>query len=81
MASRESANDAGGSFPGTGWGDRRTDRVEYVSFTPERGATDLIVFRYEYERGLVALGIYPVRDRLNERDGGGLMGFARPPRR
>lgn len=75
------SQDAGGAFPGTGWGDRRNDRVEYVNFTPERGATDLLVFRYEYASGLVALGIYPDRDRLHERDGGGLVGFARPPRR
>jgi hypothetical protein len=80
MAERES-KDEGGSFPGTGWGERRTDPVRYVDFTPERGATDQLVFRYEYARGLIALGIYPDRDRLSERDGGGLVGFARPPRR
>jgi hypothetical protein len=78
MASRESKDE--GSFPGTGWGERKTDHVQYVDFTPERGATDLIVFRYEYARGLVALGIYPDHDRLRERDGRGLVGFARPPR-
>ncbi len=81
MASRESARDESGSFPGTGWGDRRIDRVQYVSFTPERTATDQLVFRYEYRSGLVALGIFPPsRDRLEQRDRGGLVGFARPPR-
>lgn len=70
----------GGAYPGTGWGDRRTDRVHYVDFTPERTAVDQLVFRYEYARGLVALGIYPDRDRLRERDRGGLVGFAKPPR-
>lgn len=79
MAGLES-QDRGGSYPGTGWGDRRTDRVHYVDFTPERTALDQLVFRYEYARGLVALGIYPDRDRLRERDGGGMVGFARPPR-
>lgn len=80
MASRESSKDAGGSFPGTGWGDHRTDRVHYVDFKPERSAVDQLVFRYEYARGLISLGIYPERDRLRDRDRGGLVGFARPPR-
>lgn len=80
MAGLESSKDAGGSYPGTGWGDRRTDRVHYVNFTPERIAIDQLVFRYEYARGLIALGIYPNRDRLRERDGRGQVGFARPPR-
>lgn len=80
MAGLESPKDAGGSFPGTGWGDRRTDRVHYVDFRPERHATDQLVFRYEYARGLVALGIFPERDRLRERDRGGMVGFAKPPR-
>ncbi len=72
----------GGSFPGTGWGERRTDRVRQVQFTPERVAADRILFRYEYASGLRALGIFPIRhnrrDRLNERDGD--LGFAKPPR-
>lgn len=80
MAGLEAPKDAGGSFPGTGWGDRRTDRVHYVDFRPERHATDQLVFRYEYARGLVALGIFPERDRLRERDRGGMVGFAKPPR-
>lgn len=71
-----------GSFPGTGWGERRTDRVRQVQFTPERVATDKLVFRYEYASGLRALGIFPERyrerDRLHERDGD--LGFAKPPR-
>ena len=80
MAQRDS-KDSGGSFPGTGWGDRRTDHVQYVNFTAERNATDQIVFRYEYARGLLALGIDPRRDRLADRDGGGFIGFAKAPRR
>lgn len=80
MAELDVPKDAGGSFPGTGWGDRRTDRVHYVDFRPERNATDQLVFRYEYARGLVALGIFPERDRLRERDRGGMVGFAKPPR-
>ena len=71
-----------GSFPGTGWGERREDHVRQVRFTPESNATDRLVFRYEYGAGLRALGIFPVRiedrDRLRERDGD--LGFARPPR-
>lgn len=80
MAGLESSKDAGGSYPGTGWGDRRTDRVNYVDFTAERTPVDQLVFRYEYARGLIALGIYPDRDRLRERDRGGMVGFAKPPR-
>lgn len=76
----EMSKDGSSSYPGTGWGDRRTDRVHYVDFTPERRAADQMVFRYEYARGLVALGIYPSRDRLRERDGGGWVGFASAPR-
>jgi hypothetical protein len=70
------------SFPGTGWGDRREDRVRRVEFTPEAVAADHLVFRYEYASGLRALGIQPPRgqwrDRLGERDGD--LGFAKPPR-
>ena len=67
------------SYPGTGWGDRRSDHVREVEFTAERCATDRIVLRYEYASGLAALGIFPERDRLRERDSGEL-GFAQPPR-
>jgi hypothetical protein len=80
MVSGDMQKDGSSSYPGTGWGDRRTDRVHYVDFTPERRAADQLVFRYEYARGLVALGIYPSRDRLRERDGGGWVGFASAPR-
>ena len=80
MASGDMLNGGSSSYPGTGWGDRRTDRVHYVDFTPERRAVDQLVFRYEYAKGLVALGIYPSRDRLRERDGGGFVGFAQAPR-
>jgi hypothetical protein len=80
MVSGDTQKDGSSSFPGTGWGDRRTDRVHYVDFTPERRAADQLVFRYEYARGLVALGIYPDRGRLRERDGGGSVGFASAPR-
>jgi len=80
MAQGDMQNGGSSSFPGTGWGDRRTDRVHYVDFTPERRAVDQLVFRYEYARALVALGIYPSRDRLRDRDGGGTVGFASAPR-
>ena len=70
------------SFPGTGWGERRQDRVREVRFNPEHVATDRLIFRYEYASGLRALGIHPERyrerDRLHERDGD--LGFAKPPR-
>lgn len=69
----------GGSFPGTGWGEHQNDHVERVQFTAERRATDTLVFRYEYAGGLRALGIFPDRNRLRERDNGEL-GFAKPPR-
>jgi hypothetical protein len=67
-----------GSFPGTGWGQHQYDHVNRVQFTAQRWATDQIVFRYEYASGLRALGIFPNRDRLRERDNGEL-GFAKPP--
>lgn len=74
-------NDEGGSFPGTGWGEHRSDPVQNVEFTAERRATDTLNFRYEYASGLRALGIYRNRDRdrLRDRDNGAL-GFAKPPR-
>ena len=79
---RGEANE-GGTFPGTGWGDRRQDPVRRVEFTPMRLATDHLKFRYEYDSGLRALGILPVhgdwRERLANRDGDA--GFAKPPRR
>jgi hypothetical protein len=72
-------NDQGGSFPGTGWGEHRSDPVQNVEFR----ATDTLNLRYEYASGLQALGIYRNRDRdrdrLRERDNGAL-GFAKPPR-
>lgn len=81
LARGESEN--GGSFPGTGWGDRKEDRVQRTNFNPNPVAVDRIVLRYEYASGLRALGIVPTghrwRDRLGERDGD--LGFARPPRR
>ena len=73
--------DNGGSFPGTGWGQRQQDHVNRTQFTPDPVAVDHLIFRYEYASGLQALGIVPVRgyhDRLGERDG--QVGFARPPR-
>jgi hypothetical protein len=72
-------NESGGSFPGTGWGEHRSDPVQRVDFTAERRATDTLNFRYEYASGLQALGIYRNRDRLRDRDNGEL-GFAKPPR-
>ena len=80
MARGEQEN--GGSFPGTGWGERSNDRVRRTNFTPVPVAVDRMVFRYEYASGLQALGIQigrRHRDRLGERDGE--LGFAKPPRR
>jgi hypothetical protein len=74
MAGRENE-----SAPGTGWGDRRHDPVQQTWFEPARRSSDHLVFRYEYESGLRALGISPRRFRVYERDRGDL-GFARPPR-
>lgn len=76
--SPEESGQGGNSFPGTGWGDKRYDPVTRVDFRAERRATDHLVLRYEYASGLRALGIYPNRDRLRERDGD--VGFAKPPR-
>jgi len=73
--------EGGGSFPGTGWGQRQQDHVNRTQFTPDPVAVDRLIFRYEYASGLQALGILPVRgyhDRLGERDG--QVGFAKPPR-
>jgi hypothetical protein len=69
-----------GRYPGTGWGDRREDRVEVVQFEPEAHAADRVTLRYEYRSGLYALGVLPRpvhRDRLRERDSA--EGFAKPP--
>lgn len=81
LARGESEN--GGSFPGTGWGERKEDRVQRTQFNPNPVAVDRLVIRYEYGAALRALGIIPTRewrrDRLDERDG--QVGFARPPRR
>jgi hypothetical protein len=66
------------SFPGTGWGDRRRDPVRETWFEPAFAATDHLVLRYEYERGLAALGIFPERFRLRDRERGEF-GFARRP--
>jgi hypothetical protein len=74
-----SARPDAGSFPGTGWGEHQNDHVERVTFIAERRATDTLVFRYEYASGLRALGIFPDRNRLRDRDNGEL-GFAKPPR-
>ena len=76
-------DEGGQSFPGTGWGERREDRVRRVQFTPEPVAVDRIIFRYEYASGLRALGIDPSRfgwhDRLADRESE--TGFAKAPRR
>lgn len=69
--------------PGTGWGDRRHDPVSRVEFRAVRHATDRVTLRYEYESGLRALGIVPVRHRPAgrtwERERGEY-GWAQPPR-
>ena len=67
------------SVPGTGWGDRRTDRVTETVFTAASQPTDRFVLRYEYASGLRALGITPVNgSRVRDRDRG-QYGFAQPP--
>ena len=69
-----------GGYPGTGWGDRREDRVELVQFEPQPHAADRVTLRYEYRSALYALGVLPRpvhRDRLRERDAA--QGFAQPP--
>lgn len=72
----------GGPFPGTGWGPRAEDPAVVVRFDPEDAPADLVTLRYEYRRGLLALGVlprpWPPRDRLRERDRGD-GGFAKPP--
>ncbi len=72
-------DDGTGAFPGTGWGERRRDRVEYTEFVAEPEPSDRLAFRYEYAAGLRELGFFPGRDRLAEREEGAL-GFARAPR-
>jgi hypothetical protein len=67
------------AFPGTGWGDKRRDVVQRVDFHAVSVPTDQLVFRYEYESGLRALGIELRRRRLQDREHGEL-GFAKPPR-
>ena len=79
LGAKAMARDDGGSFPGTGWGEHRNDRVQRTEFTAERRPTDTLNFRYEYASGLRALGIWRHRDRLREREDGEL-GFAKPPR-
>jgi len=71
-----SNNDAA---PGTGWGERRVDTVSETDFRPVSQASDRFVLRYEYASGLKALGIFPVRSRVSDRDRG-QYGFAQPPR-
>lgn len=74
----EATSPQANSFPGTGWGDKKYDPVRRVDFRAERRATDHLIMRYEYATALRALGIFPDRDRLWERDGD--LGFAKPPR-
>jgi len=70
------------SFPGTGWGDKRRDRVRETWFVPVAYAGDNITLRYEYEQALADLGIDIGRDcdRLDARERGEWR-FAQPPRR
>ena len=77
MYGRDEARDAS---PGTGWGERRQDPVRRTLFEAARHATDRIALRYEYAAGLRALGIFPQRARLWDRERGQL-GFAKPPLR
>jgi hypothetical protein len=64
--------------PGTGWGEEKIDPVRRTEFRAERSATDRITLRYEYASGLRALGIFPSRSRVWEREG--QYGFSKPPR-
>jgi hypothetical protein len=76
MAGRAQAEEAS---PGTGWGERREDRVSETWFVAAAAPGDRLVFRYEYASGLAALGIRPEGRRLEQRERGEL-GFAQPPR-
>ena len=67
------------SFPGTGWGEHRRDRVRTTTFDAIEVPVDRLTFRYEYPDMLRALGLLPARHRLDERESGEV-GFARPPR-
>ena len=77
-AQRDIAQSESERFPGTGWGRERRDPVRETWFDPAARPTDHLVLRYEYESGLVALGIFPDRDRLSEREHGERR-FALPP--
>jgi hypothetical protein len=72
----------GRSYPGTGWGERSTDRAVVVEFEPHRRAAERITLRYEYAAALVELGVLPPvpgrEDRLADREAG-RTGFAPPP--
>ena len=65
----------GGSYPGTGWGQRSEDRAIEVTFDPEATPAQVTTLRYEYRSALLALGVLPRMDRLFERE----HGFAQPP--
>lgn len=67
------------AYPGTGWGERRADRVSETWFVAAARPADRLVFRYEYPSGLLALGIHPEGRRLEQRERGEL-GFAPPPK-
>ena len=53
--------------------------MQQTSFEPQGWAADQISLRYEYASGLTALGIFPRRARVFDREQGEL-GFAKPPR-
>jgi hypothetical protein len=68
-------------YPGTGWGERRRDRVRETWFEPRAPAADHIVLRYEYAEALAELGIdLDGGRRLHDRERGEWR-FAQPPRR
>jgi len=67
------------AYPGTGWGERRTDVVRETWFEAASSPSDHLVFRYEYATSLRALGIRLDGDRLWDRERGEL-GFAKPPK-
>ncbi len=75
---RDEASQQRESVPGTGWGERREDHVQRTEFHAITTPVDQLVFRYEYASGLRALGIFPRRARVWERESGEL-GFAKSP--
>jgi hypothetical protein len=72
----------GGNFPGTGWGERRSDPVRRVRVQPRAVGDRPLEVPLRVRLGLRAMGIIPVsgpwRERLANRDSE--VGFAKSPR-